>query len=145
MSILGRASTHWRTSTLWRLAFWYAAWMSAVAVLVGVALWSLYDGAYAGAFLYGSGVGVVSFLSIAATVSMLTGRSNVMRLLGMGFFAARYGFAAAALGIPAYMGLWPVGPMLVGLVAVYLAENVVLLPRVVVMSSRRAKRNSRRQ
>jgi hypothetical protein len=76
---------------------------------------------------------------------MLTGRSNVMRLLGMAFFAARYGFAAAALGIPAYMGLWPVGPMLIGLVAVYLAENVVLLPRVVVMSSRRAKRNSRRQ
>lgn len=145
MNVLLRVGTHWRTSTLWQLAFWYAAWMSAVAVLVGVALWSLYDGAYAGAFLYGSGVGVISFLSIAATVSMLTGRSNVLRLLGMAFFAARYGFAAAALGIPAYMGLWPVGPMLVGLVAVYLAENVVLLPRVVVMSSRRAKRNSRRQ
>ena len=145
MNALWRVGTHWRTSTLWQLAFWYAAWMSAVAALAAVALWSLYDGAYAGAFLYGSGVGVISFLSIAATVSMLTGRSNVLRLLGMVFFAARYGFAAAALGIPAYMGLWPVGPMLVGLVAVYLAENVVLLPRVVVMSRRRAKRNSRRQ
>jgi hypothetical protein len=135
-------SAPWRRGTLWPLAFWYASWMSAVAVLTGVALWSLYDEAYAVAFLYGSGVGVISFLSIAATVSMLTGRSNVLRLLGMVFFAARYGFAAAALGIPAYMGLWPVGPMLVGLVAVYLAENVVLLPRVVVMSRRRAKRNS---
>jgi hypothetical protein len=131
-------------STLWRLAFWYAAWISAVAALAGVVIWSLYSGAYAGAFLYGSGVGVVSFVSIAATVSMLTGRSNVLRVLGMAFFAARYGLAAVALGIPAYIGLWPVGPMLVGLVAVYLAENVVLLPRVVVMSSRRAKRNSGR-
>jgi hypothetical protein len=31
-------------------------------------------------------------------------------------------------GIPAYLGLWPVLPMLVGFAGVYLAENVVLLP-----------------
>jgi hypothetical protein len=45
-------------------------------------------------------------------------------------FVARYGFVAVALGVPAYLSLWPVVPMLVGCAGVYLAENVVLLPGV---------------
>jgi hypothetical protein len=45
----------------------------------------------------------------------------------MTFFAARYGFMAAALGIPAFIGPWPLAPMLFGFAAVYVAENVVLL------------------
>jgi len=90
-------------TTLWRLAFWYAAWISAVAALAGVAIWSLYSGAYAGAFLYGSGVGVMSFVSIAATVSMLTGRSNVLRLLGMAFFRGAVRFGGGSIG---YTGVY---------------------------------------
>ncbi len=90
----------------------------------------LYGAVYAGAFLYGVGLGAASFVSIAALVSMLTSRSNAWRALGGAFFVGRYGFAAGALGIPAYMSLWPVGAMLFGFAAVYLAENVVLLPRV---------------
>nr|MDQ3834142.1 hypothetical protein [Actinomycetota bacterium] len=42
----------------------------------------------------------------------------------------RYGFVVVALGVPAYLGLWPVVIMLVGFAGVYLAENVVLLPGV---------------
>jgi hypothetical protein len=34
------------------------------------------------------------------------------------------------LGVPAYLDLWPVVAMLAGFVGVYLAENVVLLPGV---------------
>ena len=60
----------------------------------------------------------------------------------MAFFAARYGFVAGALGIPAYMGLWPLAPMLFGFAAVYVAENVVLLPGVSrVLGSTRARRS----
>jgi hypothetical protein len=46
------------------------------------------------------------------------------------------------LGIPAYMGLWPLAPMLFGFAAVYVAENVVLLPGVSrVLGSTRARRS----
>jgi hypothetical protein len=125
----------------WRLALWYAAWICVGAAPVGVVVWSLYGAVYAGAFLYGVVMGAASFVSIAATVSMLTAPSKVWQGLGMAFFAARYGFVAAALGIPAFMGLWPLAPMLFGFAAVYVAENVVLLPGVSrVLGSTRAKR-----
>jgi hypothetical protein len=125
----------------WRLALWYVAWISVGAIPVGMGVWFLYGAVYAGVFLYGVGMGAVSFLSIAATVSMLTAPSKVWQGLGMVFFAARYGFVAAALGIPAFIGLWPLAPMLFGFAAVYVAENVVLLPGVSrVLGSTRAKR-----
>ncbi len=108
---------------------------------MGAVVWLLYGAVYAGALLYGVGMGAASFVSIAATVSMLTARSNVWRGLGMAFFAGRYGFVAGALGIPAYMGLWPLSAMLFGFAAVYVAENVVLLPGVArVLGGPRAKR-----
>jgi hypothetical protein len=125
----------------WRLALWYVAWICVGAAPVGAVVWSLYGAIYAGAFLYGVVVGAASFVSIAATVSMLTARSNVWRGLGMAFFAGRYGFVAGALGIPAYMGLLPLSAMLFGFAAVYVAENVVLLPGVArVLGGPRAKR-----
>lgn len=125
----------------WRLALWYVAWICVGAAPVGVVVWWLYGAVYAGALLYGVGMGAASFVSIAATVSMLTARSNVWRGLGMAFFAGRYGFVAGALGIPAYMGLWPLSAMLFGFAAVYVAENVVLLPGVArVLGGPRAKR-----
>lgn len=115
----------------WQLAFRYAVWVSAGAALVGAVVWFLYGEAYAGAFLYGVGVGVVSFVSTAFSVSMLTGRSRASDMLKcVASFVARYGFVALALGVPGYLGLWPVAPMLVGCVGVYLAENVMLLPGV---------------
>ena len=115
----------------WRLAVWYAAWVSVGAALVGVVVWLLYGEAYAGSFLYGVGVGIVSFVSTAFSVSMLTGRSKASDMvICAASFVARYGFVAVALGVPAYLGLWPVVPMLLGCAGVYLAENVVLLPGV---------------
>ena len=126
-------------STHWRLAFWYAAWVSAGAALIGVVVWFLYDAAYAGAFLYGASVGMVSFVSTALTVSLLTQHSILWRMIGVASFMARYGFVAVALGVPAYLGLWPVVVMLGGFAGAYLAENVVLLPRVLMV-----KRNAGR-
>ncbi len=125
----------------WRLALWYVAWICVGAIPVGMGVWFLYDAVYAGVFLYGVGMGAASFVSIAVTVSMLTAHSSVWRGVGMAFFAGRYGLMAGALGIPAYMGLWPVAPMLFGFAAVYVAENVVLLPGVSrVLGGTRAKR-----
>ncbi len=121
-------------SAHWRLALWYAAWVSAGAALVGAVIWFLYGGAYAGAFLYGVSVGIVSFVSIALTVSLLTECPKAFGMMvGAASFGARYGIAAVALGVPAYLNLWPVGFMLGGFAGVYLAENVVLLPRVLMV------------
>lgn len=118
-------------SAHWRLAVWYAAWVSAGAALAGAVIWFLYGEAYAGGFLYGVGVGIVSFVSTAFSVSMLTGRSKASdMMICAASFVARYGFVAVALGVPAYLGPWPVLPMLLGCVGVYLAENVMLLPGV---------------
>jgi len=123
-------------SAHWRLAIYGAARVSAGAALVGVVVWVLYSTAYAGAFLYGAGVGIVSFVSTALTVSLLMGRSKAFgMMIGGASFAARYGFAAIALGVPAYLSLWPLVAMLIGFAGVYLVENVVLLPRVLVAKS----------
>ena len=113
----------------WRIAFRSAAWVSAGALVVGTAIWYLYGGSHAGAFLYGVAMGLLSFASMAATISMLTDRSTPAMMMAVaGSFGARCVFAAVALGIPAYLSLWPVFPMLGGFAMVYLAENVVLLP-----------------
>jgi hypothetical protein len=121
-------------STHWQLAARHAAWVSAGAALTGAVLWLLYGESYAEAFLYGIGVGIVSFVSTALTVSLLMGRSTAFGvMIGAASFLARYGFAAVVLGVPAYLGLWPVVPMLSGFAGVYLAENVVLLPRVLMV------------
>ena len=115
----------------WRLAVRYAGWVSAVAAAVGAVVWFLSGEAHAGAFLYGVGVGTVSFVSTALTVSLLMGRSTAGGMIvGVLSFGARYGFVTAALGVPAYLGLWPVVAMLGGFVGVYMAENVLLLPGV---------------
>ena len=118
-------------SAHWRLALRYAAWVSVGAALIGAMVWFLFGAAHAGAVLYGVGVGIVSFVSTALTVSLLTGGSKAAgMMIGTASFAARLGFAAGALGVPAYLDLWPVAAMLAGFVGVYLAENVVLLPGV---------------
>jgi hypothetical protein len=118
-------------SAHWRLAVRYAAWVSAVAIVVAVVVWLLFGEVHAGAFLYGVVVGTASFVSTALTVSLLMGRSTAGGMMvGALSFGARYGFVAAALGVPAYLGLWPVVAMLGGFVGVYMAENVLLLPGV---------------
>ena len=115
-------------SAHWRLALRYAAWVSVGAALIGAVVWFLFGAAHAGAVLYGVGAGIVSFVSTALTVSLLTGGSKAAgMMIGTASFAARLGFAAGALGVPAYLDLWPVAAMLAGFVGVYLAENVVLL------------------
>ncbi len=115
-------------SAHWRLALRYAAWVSAGAAVVGVVLWLLYGPSQAVAFGYGVGVGLISFVSTALTVSLLTGTSTATGVaIGAASFAGRLGFAAVALGVPAYLGLWPVLAMLAGFAGVYLAENVALI------------------
>jgi hypothetical protein len=117
------------TTGHWRLAFRCAAWMALFAAIAVVVISYLYGMHSAVAFGYGAGVGLLSFVSTAATVSLLTGRSKVIGvLLGVGTFVARYAFVAVALGIPMYRDLWPALPALGGFAGVYFAETVFLVP-----------------
>ena len=113
----------------WRLAFRCAAWMTLLAAILVAVISYLYDMDSAVAFGYGAGVGLLSFVSTAATVSLLTGRSKVVGVvLGVGTFVVRYAFVAVALGIPMYRDLWPALPALGGFAGVYFAETVLLVP-----------------
>jgi len=130
-------------SAHWRLAVRGAALMVALAVPVAVAIFYFYGAAHAGAFLHGVGTGILSFASTALTVSLMPASSTAYGVvMWAGSFAARYSFVAVALGVPAYLDLWPVVAMLGGFVGVYLAENVVLLPGVMRVTS---DRNARRE
>lgn len=107
--------------------------LSAVAVLVvtvpaAVAIFAYLGGVEAGAFVYGVGVGLITFVSIAVTVSLLTGHTTPARMMfGAVSYFGRLLFAAVAVGTPAYLGLWPLVPMLGGFGAVYVIENVAVL------------------
>ncbi len=115
-------------SAHWSLAVRGTVLTLVLALLAGVAFGYYLGGVHAGAFLYGVGVGAVSFASIALTVSLLTVRPTASRvLLGAASYVGRLVFAAAAIGVPAFLDLWPVLPMLGGFAGVYVIENVVLL------------------
>lgn len=117
-------------SAHWRLAAWYS--LASLVPAGAAAAWMGigYSEAHAVALLYGVAVGLFSFVSTAATVSMITARSAVIKALGAASFAGRYLFVVLALGLPAYLELWPATAMFGGFAGVYLGENVVLLPRV---------------
>ena len=115
----------------WRLALRYAAWILAAAILISAALLLVYGAGHAWSFFYGAGAAVLSFVSTALTISLFAGRSMAAGvMIGAGSFVVRLVFAAAVLGIPAYLGLWPVVPMLAGFAGVYVAENVAAAVRV---------------
>ncbi len=111
-----------------RLALGGAALASALAAPVGMAIWYYLERAHAVSFLYGVGVGVVGFASIALTVTLLTVRpSGVRVLLGVASYGARIVLVVAAVGAAVYTDAWPVLPMLCGLAGVYVVENLLLL------------------
>ena len=115
-------------STHSRLALKGAVLALALALPVGAAVWYYFERAHAVSFLYGVGVGVTGFGSIALTVSLLTVRpSGVRILLGVASYGARLVFVVAAVGVAVYLNAWPVVPMLCGLAGVYVVENVLLL------------------
>src|SRR5918998_5260009 len=81
----------------WRLAFRCAAWISALMVPVAALLMYLYGVAHAEAFAYGVGIGLVSLLSTALTVSLLWGPNVAVGIMVGGFsFVGRCLLAAAA-------------------------------------------------
>jgi hypothetical protein len=129
----------------WRLAVRGAALMVILAVPVAAMIFYFYGAVHAGAFVYGVGTGILSFVSTALTVSLMPVSTTVQGVvMWAGSFLVRYGFVAVALGVPAYLGLWPVVAMLGGFAGVYLAENAVLLPGVMrVMSDPSAKHDGR--
>ena len=115
----------------WRLALRYAGWILVAAAVISGALLLIYGAGHAWSFFYGAGTAVLSFLSTALTISLFAGRSVAAGvMIGAGSFVVRLIFAAAVLGIPAYLGLWPVVPMLAGFAGVYVAENVAAAVRV---------------
>jgi hypothetical protein len=115
----------------WRVALRYSAWILAAAVVIS-GLLLLFSGVeHAWSFFYGAGTAIVSFVSTAITISLFSGRSVAAGvMIGALSFVVRLAFAAAVLGIPAYLGLWPVIPMLAGFAGVYVAENVAAAIRV---------------
>ena len=115
-------------STHSRLALRGAALALLLALPVGAAVWYYFGRAETLSFVYGVGVGILGFASIALTVSRLTVRPSGLRiLLGVASYGGRLAFALVAVGVPVYLGSWPVLPMLGGLVGVYVVENVSLL------------------
>ncbi|QIN83213.1 hypothetical protein GBA63_11595 [Rubrobacter tropicus] len=91
-------------------------------------IWYYFGGLHAGAYLYGVGVGVVCFTSIAVTAALLGGGLSGDRIvLGLAVYFGRLAFAAVALGVPIYLGSLPAVPLLCGFAGVYVIENVVLL------------------
>lgn len=115
-------------SAHWRLAVRGAVLTLVLALGAGAAFGYYLDFVWAGAFLYGVGVGVVSFASIALTVSLVTVRPTAVRVMfGAASYVGRLVFAAVAIMVPAYIELLPALPMVVGFAGVYAIENVVLL------------------
>jgi hypothetical protein len=129
----------------WRLALRCAGLIFALMVPVAALLLYLYGVAHAEAFAYGVGIGLISLLSTALTVSLLWGPSmTVGMIVGAFSFVARCGLAAGALGVPAFLGLWPVLPMLGGFAGVYLVENILLMPGAIKISHASIKREAER-
>jgi hypothetical protein len=115
----------------WRVALRYAAWILAAAVVISGVLLLVFGAGHAWSFFYGAGAAILSFVSTAITISLFAGRSMTAGLLiGVGSFLVKLAFAAVVLGIPAYLGLWPVVPMLVAFAGVYVVENVAATFRV---------------
>jgi hypothetical protein len=130
----------------WRLAFRCAGWIFALMIPVGALLLYIYGVAHVAAFAYGVGIGLVSLLSMALTVSLLWGPSIAVGIvIGAFSFAGRCLLAAGALGVPAYLGLWPVLPMLGGFAGVYLVENIVLMPKALKISHASIRREATRK
>ncbi|HEY6714638.1 MAG TPA: hypothetical protein VI055_20505 [Rubrobacter sp.] len=115
-------------SAHWRLALGGAA-ATAVMSLAAAAVVGYYFGAvYAGAFLYGAGVGLVSFTSIAITAWLLGGKLSGERvLLGVAIYFGRLVFAVVAVGAPIVLASWPALALIGGFAGVYVVENVLLL------------------
>ena len=115
-------------SAHWRLAVGGAALTALLSLLVALVV-AIYAGwAEAGALLYGAGIGVVSFTSIALTASLLGGRfAGEKLLLGVAVYFGRLLFAVVAMGVPLYLGSWPALPLIGGFTGVYVVENVLLL------------------
>lgn len=112
----------------WRVAARGAVLTLALAVAVGLAFGYYLGWDWVLAFLYGVGVGLVCFASIALTVSLLTVRPSGLRaMLGATSYAGRLAFGALAVVVPIYLGVWPALPVVVGVIGVYMVENVVLL------------------
>src|SRR5215208_4090195 len=130
----------------WRLAFRCAGWIFALMVPVGTLLLYVYGVAHAEAFAYGVGLGLVILLSTALTVTLLWGPNMTVGIMvGVFSFVGRCLLAAAALGVPAYLELWPVLPMLGGFAGVYLVENIVLMPKALKISHASIRREATRK
>jgi hypothetical protein len=115
----------------WQVALRNVAWILAAAVVISGVLLLVFGAGHAWSFFYGAGAAILIFVSTAITISLFAGRSMAAGLLiGVGSFLVKLAFAAVVLGIPAYLGLWPVVPMLVAFAGVYAVENVAAMFRV---------------
>src|SRR3712207_7063188 len=115
-------------SAHWRLALGGAA-ATAVMSLGAAAVVGYYFGAvYAGAFLYGAGVGLLSFTSIAITAWLLGGKLSGERvLLGVAVYFGRLVFGVVAVGAPIFLASWPALALIGGVARGLLPGDGLLL------------------
>lgn len=115
-------------SQLGRLAAWGAIFMVAVSIPAAITIAYYLGGAEALSFVYGVGVGLVVFASIALAVSLiLNQRSSRHMALGTGIYVGRLMFAGVAMAVPLLLDLLLLLPMVGGFLGVYVVENLVLL------------------
>jgi hypothetical protein len=115
-------------SAHWRLALGGAAATAVMSLGAAAVVGYSFGTVYAGAFLYGAGVGLVSFTSIAITAWLLGGKLSGERvLLGVAVYFGRLVFVAVAVGAPIFLASWPALALIAGFAGVYVVENVLLL------------------
>lgn len=105
-----------------------AALVAVIALPAALIIAYYAGGAHAFSFLYGVGVGLAAFASIAWAVALILGQASPSSMaLGAGIYVGRLLFAAVAIVTPILLELWPVLLMVGGFVGVYVVENAVLL------------------
>lgn len=113
----------------WRLAAGGSITVVVVALPLAAMIGAYVGGLEAWSFLYGVGVGLPTFASIALAVSLILCRTTELKLMiGAGVYVGRLVIAAGAMLLPAlFVVEWPIMPMVGGFVLVYVVENMALL------------------
>lgn len=115
-------------SQLGRLAARGAIFVVAVSIPAAIAIAYYLGGAEALSFVYGAGVGLVVFASIALAVGLILNQQSTRNMaLGAGIYVGRLLFAGVAMAVPVLLDLLLILPMVGGFVGVYAVENLVLL------------------
>lgn len=115
-------------SQLGRLAARGTIFVVAVSIPAALTMAYYLGGAEALSFVYGAGVGLVVFASIALAVGLILNQQSTRNMaLGAGIYVGRLLFAGVVMAVPVLLDLLLILPMVGGFIWVYAVENLVLL------------------